>query len=312
MPGFLTRFEFTALKDKSPSDKAQVPAAATISFHPQGPLLLTDFNFPHILDEPQPIQVHLLAGDVRQMDNLAMGRDTLDSAYLTVDSVQVDSHSRTATLRVYNSGPISGQVGDRLAILTRSLACHTDPRGTDPGLPSISTDPDTGRGGCYLQEQHFDFMVSISGLGIRFYRDEDGGFRTPTAWVNAADYSDLQEAVDALPAPFGGVVYIPAGQYTHLSAPAFRRPLVLPPDRPVRLVGDGQGQTVLRDDHIVRGSVPAYDPIPDYVQVAGDNQSIEDIEIMGDGFVIGAACGVRITRSGVGDQVIFATKIKNC
>ena len=92
----------------------------------------------------------------------------------------------------------------------------------------------------------------------------------------------------------GGVVYIPAGGYNNQTVPAFIPPLILPPDRPLRLLGDGSGVTGL--------SVSLDNTTNDLIIMAGNYQSIEGLSLSGPRFIdigqTGPGVGVRIKRTG--------------
>ena len=83
--------------------------------------------------------------------------------------------------------------------------------------------------------------------------DEAGATRrkgTPVTaaphWINASDFASIQDAVDRLSAT-GGTVYIPKGTYDKNSVPAYEGGLLLPnQSKPVHLVGDGPGLTILK------------------------------------------------------------------
>jgi hypothetical protein len=74
-----------------------------------------------------------------------VGHDSIGSTstYLIVDTLELDETGRIATLNVYNNGSISGDAGDHLIILSRTLVCHADPNGADAGTTSITADANT-------------------------------------------------------------------------------------------------------------------------------------------------------------------------
>jgi hypothetical protein len=99
-----------------------------------------------------------------------------------------------------------------------------------------------------------------------------------TDWRVSTDYASIQAAIAALPAT-GGVVYIPAG--THLQT----LPLVFPTDKPVHLMGAGQGATVLRWQNPARTDSA-------YIYVRGNNQIVEGMMIWGSNNIAHSSRGV--------------------
>src|SRR5205814_4707371 len=71
----------------------------------------------------------------------------------------------------------------------------------------------------------------------RLYVDAEGGYPTP-GWLNAANFSSIQAAIDALPSA-GGVVYIPSGTYTITST------ITIPVNKRVHLLGVGIDRTII-------------------------------------------------------------------
>ena len=224
----LKRFEFTALKDKSGSDKAQVPAYATIAFYRQGATLTQAFSFQNIPDEPQAIHV-LHPGAIREEDELAtFGPGTsyaLSSTHLTVSSVEFDPENGWLLWVTPGGAPFSGASGDRLVILTDRPLCYSDALGQGTSATSVNSDGDTGRATGYMRATRFDFIVSISGVANRLYQDMTTGHVHST--IEALDVPpDLQEAVDAC--PDGGTGFIPSAGYTvPAGGRVLSRPMIL-------------------------------------------------------------------------------------
>ncbi len=199
----LKRFEVTVLKDKSPTDKAQVPVAASVDVHKQGATVKTAITVPWP-NPPDDVIVDVYhIGDTVVGDQLALNGNS--PAVLTVTSVVSVSQ-----IGVFN---LSGQavslaVGDRLVITTNRPTIYVDAEGKVPKAAPISTltsDASTGRAGGYLQFRRFDYVISGGGISpARVFPDADGGL--------VKDFSTIQAEIDALP-PEGGVVFVPPGDY---------------------------------------------------------------------------------------------------
>ncbi|MGH7725480.1 MAG: right-handed parallel beta-helix repeat-containing protein, partial [Candidatus Eiseniibacteriota bacterium] len=168
--------------------------------------------------------------------------------------------------------------GYRLVNTSRPVTVYSDPRGTVPLGTSLATDTATGRASAYLRERRFDYVITGAGFPARLFSDAEGGLPLGgLAWINALDYGSIQAAVDALP-PDGGTVYIPAsrpgdpaGPYTALTKPSYTPPLTLPPNRAIRILGDGPFATYLRSDDFTK----------DMIVMGGDYQTIEGITLLG-------------------------------
>ncbi|MBI5710857.1 MAG: hypothetical protein HZC42_11220 [Candidatus Eisenbacteria bacterium] len=194
----------------------------------------------------------------------------------------------------------------RLYLVGKPARVYFDPYAKTAAPSSLPTDSN-GRVGFYVADERFDYLISSSDFTTRGFTDAEGGWKgSDVGWVNAKDFPTIQDAVNA--AAWGGVVYIPAGLYHERTTPSFTQTLVLPPDRPVRLVGDGPGVTTLRAAFAFD---PSFDPNKDYIHLTGDNQSIEDLSLLG-GQQSGTGVGIRITHPGTTDQVIYGTLIRNC
>jgi hypothetical protein len=192
----LKRYEFTALKDKSGTDKAQVPTAATIDFYRQGASIPPGcgFSFTQVLEEAEMVRVDD-PGDIQSGDTLAVFHGGLSTNQLTVDSLAFDEQTGRMQLMVFNDGPISAIPGDRLIVWNDRPQCFADPIGTGSGTSSICSD---------------------------LYPATQGGFDHP---IIIADHG-LQAAVDFCPA--GGTVFIPRGEYTVPSGGlVINKPLIL-------------------------------------------------------------------------------------
>ncbi len=240
----LNRFEFTVLKNKSSSDNAQVPAAATVTLYPPGVLCRQNFSFPGILDESVSIQVEF-GGDVREGDHLAVFHNgALSTNHLIIDTVG-DQLAPTSTLNVYNDGPIVGSSGDWLVIISRPLTCYPDPQAQESGSSSVASDAATGRASAYLRESRWDLLVAIPGLSPRLYPHSFRG--RVESILNVRDWATVQAAIDACPA--GGRVYLPAGTY---SAP--QGGLVI--SKSLELFGDGPWSTFIKPHSAAASNEP--------------------------------------------------------
>lgn len=307
----LNRFEITTYKDKSSTDTAQVPVNATINFYRQGASVKT-LTAVGLTVDPVPVPVFDV-GAILIGDSLSVNGSTLPS--LLVDSVDVANNILNVLLTV--GSPITLNVTDRLTpvSLPRPVA-YSDLFAVNSLGNSISTNTTSGRGSAYLGTRKVDYIVNIAGSSPRLYSDADGGhvFTAP-AWRNVVDYNSVQAAVDSLP-PIGGVVYIPAGQYSPASVPLFIPPLVLPFDRPVTILGDGVDKSILIYDVIHSNSQPIDNNL-DLILVGGDSQTIQGLTLRGSaGLGSGTGRGIVLRRRGVNpitqsNQILYNSTIKD-
>ncbi len=307
----LQRFEVTVLKDKSPTDKAQVPVAASVDVHKQGATVKTAITVPWP-NPPDDVFVDVYhIGDIVVGDQLGLNGNS--PAVLTVTSVVSVSQ-----IGVFNlSGqPVNLAIGDRLVITTNRPTIYVDADGKVPKAAPVSTltsDANTGRAGGYVRLKRFDYVISGGGISpARVFPDAAGGLiHTQSNWINVLDYPSIQAAVDAVP-PDGGVVYIPSNgsQYTPGTVPSYTPPLVLPHDRAIHLLGDGPFRTYLKSLEIN----------VDMIKMGGDHQTIEGLSLMGPNGD-GTGRGVVIWRTGeysipfqfvTAKDLVYRNAIKDC
>lgn len=106
------------------------------------------------------------------------------------------------------------------------------------------------------------------------------------AWVNAARFANIQDAVDAVAAAGGGTVFIPAGNYHSATTPAFTT-IVLPTTGSIHLRGEGGSSTRL---------INLGDAFTDLITIKGSNCAVSDLSILGgtdmdgSGSTSGGAC----------------------
>lgn len=165
----LKRFDVNVFKNKDANDPAQVPAAAAIVFYGQGATI-------------NDATIQLAAGST--YDGLIVYNTGSFPAVTTQSDGYLDANPLThclismnptnATLNVTN---VSGynltlSRGMRFWNFGRVVQAYSDPVGLVP--VSVSTDPVTGRAGCYIKEYRYDYIVSITGGGQRLFVDEVG------------------------------------------------------------------------------------------------------------------------------------------
>jgi hypothetical protein len=238
----LKRFDVTVLKNKSGSDAAQVPALAAIDFYRQGATLASSFSFGTPPDPPETASLTLQdTGRLVPGDQLKVfSGGALGSTVLTVRSI-----TDSTRIVVDYDVAVSGQVNDRLVVTNSRPTYYNDRLGNSAGSSALTTDSSTGRAAVYMRADRFDYLVSGTGFTTRLHQDADGGFlKSP---INAADFSTLQAALDAV--QDGGSLYIPAGTW-NLQAHGAGGRLLLDPSktRGVRIHGDGPATVLVPKD----------------------------------------------------------------
>ena len=84
-------------------------------------------------------------------------------------------------------------------VTNHPLTIYPTQAATGSGSTSFSTDA-TGVAQCYTREKRFDVIITISGLSTRVIPDSQGQpVRSPSSWVNAADFPDLGAAIAQVP-----------------------------------------------------------------------------------------------------------------
>ncbi|MFI5371518.1 MAG: hypothetical protein ACHQ52_08175 [Candidatus Eisenbacteria bacterium] len=262
---FLKRFETTVYRDKSGSDQAQIPASATINIYRQGATLtysLSVGNGVTVSDVAVSATGEILAGDSLQV----FKSGALQSGTLTVVSVDAPT---SLTLHNGSGSTISASAGDRLVLTNNRPVFYSDPLGSSSLGSSISADG-TGRAGAFVRVKRFDYTATGTGFTGRMFPDAAGAFVSSlTGWLNALAYSSIQAAVDALPAG-GGTVFIPAGTWAQSAC------IVLPTNRPVRMIGEGKAATIL--SWATNPTTTTNDAL---IRVRGDGTIIENLGIVG-------------------------------
>lgn len=242
-----------------------------------------------------------MAGDVLQVGTT--------TSQLTVDSVDA-SHVWV----VYDQpNSLSIPQGTILLAITRPADIFADAYAQVPYASGQRNVDSTGRAAFFQRNERADALVTGTGFSARLYASLEGGFRaSDVSWLNAKDFPTIQAAVDALPRE-GGTVFIPAGAYTPTTTPAFQPPLVLPFDRPVRVLGEGR--TLTRLIYKFTGGDPPIDPSLDLVHVTGHYQSIEDLSLEAGPSPFGEGHGsaIRIWRTEDipnDDGIVFGAAIR--
>ncbi|MGH7726853.1 MAG: hypothetical protein ACREOU_15615 [Candidatus Eiseniibacteriota bacterium] len=303
---FLRRIEILALKDKvTGSDPAQVPVSVTVQFFQPG---ATSKDVPKTVDPQDEFPTSLLVHDT---GSLRVG-DQLAIAPATAPKLVVNSIPSPTGLTVSALSTVTIQTGDRLVQLAQRPTRYSDPFGITGTGSSVTTDAATGRAFAYIPDKRFDYGYTIGGQGSRVFPDVEGGYLfSQPEWVNALDYPNIQDAVNAVP-PEGGVVHIPASElpYDSTTTPAYTPPLRLPHNRAIHLLGDGPFVTVLK-------STAAN---TDMIHMAGDFQTVEGLTLRGPN-ASGTGRGIRIWRDGdysipnqgeTATHIIYRAAIRNC
>jgi hypothetical protein len=224
------RFEIRVLKDKGPSDKAQVPATdAVVNFYRAGATVSEEATIPAFA-EFVTVNIYdpgLLAVNDRVQSDTSPG--TLIVSEITSPSqLKLSSNIGSA---------ITLPIGSRLLPTDNRPSVYMDPLGTVPLGSSLAVDA-AGRAWAYLASNRVDYDVTIPGQLTRLYVDAAGAMgRSDQAWNDLRDFgSNLQAAIDALPAD-GGTVLVPHGSWTLASG-------VTVDKANVTIMGDQLGSTL--------------------------------------------------------------------
>lgn len=300
----MRRFQTRVLK--SDGTGKQIPASGSgFQVYRQGAIARGDDVTIPALDTG-----HILvydSGHIRVDDQLLLNGDP--GKQLGV--LAIDLNGRGMDVENQSTSAITIHAGDRLVLFSNLPKLWVDPQGTVEFTGR--TLDSNGATAFFCAEERFDLVFSNVPSAPPILADLPGGWaRGDATWVNAKDYATLQDAVDALPSS-GGTVFLPTGGYWPTSRPAFNPPLVLPHDRPVRLLGEGPFLTALQYSRMFAGQ--DYDPDLDFIQLQGDYQSVEGIGLLGDGGGIGSGVGVRIRRAVATTnacEIVFGASVRNC
>lgn len=286
----LPRLDLRVLKNKSGSDAAQVPAAATVNVYRQGATVIAGITLPGYTAD-QSVDVHD-AGRLVTNDSVRV-----DTGPATLMITGIESPTQVL-LSNMSSSPVTLQAGARLVPTGNRPQLYAGSRGTVPIGTSFATDAGTGRGGAYLSQDRVDYEIVISGQATRLFRDASGGYgRSNRKVIDARDYGeDVQAAIDALPA-FGGVVLVPEGIKAQTAGILIQKPNVT-------LVGEGAG-TYLRP-----AAVDAFD----LITVEGPNCRIVDLTLVGNayhGYPGGTTSCLVVRGPGFSGNSVAGLRLKN-
>jgi len=161
------RFEITVLKDKSGTDRAQIPAIdATVHFYRQGATVSAPVTIPAFHAD-----VTVSVYDVGRLSTNDTVRVGEGAATLMIGGIS----SPTEILVANNSAsPVVLGVGMRLVPTNNRPQVYGNPQGTVPIGTSLGVDGVTGRASAYLSQDRMDYDVSIPGQAPRLYVDGSG------------------------------------------------------------------------------------------------------------------------------------------
>jgi hypothetical protein len=296
----LRRLDVVSYKNKSGTDTAQIPVSATVNLYRQGASVRASVTVP-ISGTPTAVELDDIGGIVAGDDLSINGA----SPTLSVDSVVDDV---AYVLLIFASAEVLA-VGDRLTPTTvpRPVA-YKDPLGQVSIGTSFTTAIATGRGSAYVWDWRYDYIVNITGVTPRLYADAVGGYVLEAPhMINVLDYASVQAAVDALP-PHGGTVFFPRGDYRADTRTSFVPPLILPYDRPVHLLGEGVDAT-----RLING-FPGGGANLDMIYMAGDEQIVEGMTLLGWDLSSGTGRGIVLRRRGpivTSNAILFNPNIRN-
>lgn len=170
-PPTLKPFDLLITKDRNaPSDKVQVPAAATVEFYLQGATAKPgSYQVTQLEDAEVPVW-HL--GTFKVGDDVLIDANPAKRVRVTA----IDTANLTLWLG-YISGPtVSFGGGARLFRDAARPSVYRDPTGqVSTGSPTLTVA--NGRASCYVPAFRFDYAVTITGTTIRrIYVDGVGSF----------------------------------------------------------------------------------------------------------------------------------------
>ncbi len=249
------------LKPYSSSDARLLPAnGVVVRVHRQGAQLSAGAT---MFPETERDLTVRNTGGIRPDDTVQLGTDA--NRQLRVVSV-----TNGRKVRCVNDGPNSFSVaaGERLVPLDLAPT-YLDSVGAQatPSAGLVTTDA-LGLLSFYCFEPRVDLYVQSGTSNSPVVLDVEAGWTQPVLpWLSAADFTSIQDAIDALPEDAGGTVHVPAGEWP------LAETLVLPANKRVHLAGAGMGRTVLRST----------DPAMDLLWIKGDGCTIEELAIIGPG-----------------------------
>jgi hypothetical protein len=291
----------------SPSNPALIASpGAVVKAHRSGATSIEQVE----LLEGSTYQLHVQNAGQIQTGDLVFADSQIDadpSEWLYVSAVASD---KSWVEVQYAGARLMIFVGTRLTPSGSPPQMFLQAIGSGP-VANVATDIQ-GRFQFFMDAQACDLVVhhaTSTGWGPEVLpRPERGPQTLVDGWVNAADHPNLQAALSALPLS-GGTVFVPAGRWPQSEA------LLFPTDRPVRLMGAGKNATVLHWASDPTGSASSQSD--GLIRVRGDNQSIEDLGVVGPGpaprvgpgrgIVVGRRVGERSTTQPMRDF-----KLRNC
>lgn len=268
----LRRFDFTVLKNKSASDAAQVPTAATLSFHRQGATVKSTIN---LLPSDPPVGRDIQVDDAGQ---IAVG-DLVAIGFNGPQYEVTGLIGRTKVTILY-TGTSSLQVTAGTRLVAPGVQAYKDGNGSQPLTAPYQSDATSGRYSAYIAATRYDFTVTVSGLPVRTYIDHEGGPSiSALGWLQARDFGSLDAAIAAC--PDGRETTIALEPFTYLLPDT----LVIPPSKSIRLLGAGREQTTLTCTDADQASV----------WIRGSRCGLESLTVRGPG-PAGTGAGIVIGR----------------
>ena len=271
----LARYNLVVTKDKSGSDNAQVPAAATVDYYKQGATVAVGTTVPNGATG--------VSITVRNTGRISAG-DVLRNNLTGFPTVLVTSVTNPTTLVVNSSGngAFTVVLGDRLVVTNNRPTPYKESTGVDAyGGFQSSTNATTGvLDPTYLKEPFFDAQVTGSGVANRLLTDQVGGIEH--AIYDARDYASVQAALDVIAATGqGATLLLPPGLLNEFTIPAFTGVVVRSPNVTIRgertstlaLAGAGYNNT-------------------DMIRIESGGFNLEDVDLLGPG-IAGSGVAIR-------------------
>ncbi|MEO8501208.1 MAG: hypothetical protein ABI565_09860, partial [Vicinamibacteria bacterium] len=292
----LRRFDIVTFKNKSGSDTAQVPTAATVNIYRQGATYRgSTITISPSDPDPTTIDVDDI-GDIVVSDTLGTNTATacfIVNAIISTTQLQLSSISGSQTL----------SDNDRLVVTTNQPTIYSDSRGNTSTSNPLTADGATGRAQVYVKNKRFDYIVTGLGTGVpaRLFRNAEGG-SIPEAFLNLNDYASLKQAIAALPAT-GGKILAPQGTYTLDGSD-----LEVAFNKPIHLIGAGAGATTFQVQ------ATAGNKNKDLFRIESAFCSIEDCRLVGvgnQGGSPGSGVGIKIGYPNDPEVKVYGIVIRN-
>ena len=270
----IRRFQAQFLKPVSVTDNRQVPAFGSfLEIHRQGASVRTAVT----LFEGITTLVDVFdTGGVLVGDTVSFWSDGSESGTIAT----VDPAGRTVGVSYGNPGQVNLAVGDRLLSTSAVPPVYSDVNGSNVIANSLIALDSAGGCDFYRKVPSIDALLFGGGLTTRLYADLDVGWaRRGPGFLNAQDYPNIQDAINALP-PSGGTVYIPSGTYYSGSTTKFDGIVI------------NNSNITIEGDRLTILQMATTELTKDMVLLNAGGVTLRNLFLEGPG-AAGAGCGIR-------------------